>query len=598
MPVSSQNNLTKAIWTACIAVTISLTAVLPSFASAGNVEDAQRGVNEARPLVDDGTPPSDRPDIDAPVQTAVKDDGTLPQDFSQIEPLGLISESEGGFGEDVWLGTDRDRALDLMSQAPSITYYPMVQDMLRRLYLTRAKPEYFSRNHAPEAGGDYLTLRLQRLNDMGLFEYSTKLYSLITDVPYHEKLARAGVLAMMEGGKASLGCLETRTVLDRFGQLEFWQTLDAICDLRESGARSAGRAIEGNDIDLTGSASPVIARIAADPSYIFAPASQQDIDRLAPLERAALQASGSLSFARYRFDPQQPVSPVAFGMMLGDAKLDETRKFVTLVQSVAFGLRPASDVQLRYDLVKNDTTHKPEGWRLLAALYAKAGLLDAGPQQNTVIRQAMAMGHHYGGTYALTPYAGILASADPGGFHDSEVTDAVRIMIAGGVAVPTAWLQRLVDSTRNESDLDLFLAAAVDSDLSTVLTINNSHLDGLFANLSNAKKTMLGVLFSELDQGNHLKAWMAPDIYEKFMYLTAHLDYGMDNGRLASDLLQAYKDKKLGESIVLTAIALRDVQPADLDPKLAGTIIGGMKTVGLTKEARLIAAGVIMGSGF
>jgi hypothetical protein len=524
--------------------------------------------------------------------------GTLDQDFNQIESIGLLSQgADGGLGEDVWVGSDRATITRLIPAAPRVTGFPEIQDLLRRLYLTAAKPDYFNKNgNRPDPGRDLLTLRIQKLESMGLYSEAIKLYSLNTGEPYHEKLARAGVLGMMEGGKGSLGCLETRTVMDRFGQLEFWQTLDAVCDISLAKmSRADGSSPDINDIDLGGSDSKILDRLAKTPNFTYRVSTPADIEVLTPLERAALQINNAFVFEHFHDVPGKPVSPAAFGIMLGNRNLSESIKFSILTESASYGLKPLSDIQIQYDLVKDDSRDKPVGWRMLPTLYARADDADPGAAQAATIAQAIDLSRSYGGAYALAPFADMLAAANPASFNDRQASDAVRAMIVSGKTVSAPWLARVAGLAHDRSSLLLVIAAELNTDLSTESKLNTPALNTLFGQLEPREKALIAALYEKLDKGNELHNYTVQDVYAKLNGLTASGDYVMPTSDLTESLAQAYKDKKLGESILLSAIALQGVQPGTVNPGLLQEVVDGMTTVGLTKEARILASEAILG---
>lgn len=530
--------------------------------------------------------------------------GTLHQDFNDIESKGLLLEgADGGLGEDVWAGSTRSDITSLIKASPSVTYYAAIQDLLRRLYLTQGKPDYLSegRNSAIP-GEDLLTLRLQKLEQMGLYSEATKMYSRIIDVPYHEHLARTGVLSMIQDGKASLGCLEARTVMNRFGELEFWQMLNAVCDIslsRLSPGRQTHTGLETNDIDLSESESKILQHFAKDRSFFYRVNNQHDIAILSSLERAALQAKNAFVFDKFRFSPLYPVSPSAFGIMLGSKDINESMRFIILVKSVAHGLKPASDIQQQYDLFKNNTREKPVGWRQLAVLYKDAFNSTPGPGQYALASKALVMSHDYGGPYALIPFADMIANAPPSAFSSEQAEDAIKVMLAAGTAVPDSWLQyyssRIGTDEKARSRLFLLMSAELSNNLSTDLNFQQENLHKIFDKLPEHQKILIAGLYEKLDKDNKLHNYTSGKVYENLLDLTKSDDYVMPINDLTTKLTEAYENKRLGESILLSATVLQGIKPEDLSPGLLQEVIGGMRDVGLTKEARELAGQAISG---
>jgi hypothetical protein len=209
--------------------------------------------------------------------------------------------------------------------------------------------------------------------------------------------------------------------------------------------------------------------------------------------------------------------------------------------------------------------------------------------------EAIKLSHTYGGPYAVAPFADVLAAANPAAFGADQVQDAVKIMIIGGQKISTAWMNRLAEQVANKNTLLLFMAAELNSDLSTESKYKQPSLKTLFAALPEREKALAAAVYEKLDKDNKLHNYAGLDVYEKLIGLTRSVDYGMPVSDLTDELAQAYKDKKLGESILLSAIALQGMQPKSLSPGLLQEVVGGMRTVGLTKEARALATEAILG---
>ena len=79
--------------------------------------------------------------------------------------------------------------------------------------------------------------------------------------------------------------------------------------------------------------------------------------------------------------------------------------------------------------------------------------------------------------------------------------------------------------------------------------------------------------------------------------MTSAVDYVMPSSDLIKHLKNAVIEKRLGEVILLSAIALRDVPPEAIQTGLFEQVIDGLITVGLIDEARSFAHEVILSQG-
>ncbi len=125
---------------------------------AGDDDDADLGEDE----------PSVRALPTPPGTNAAVDVGSLggPSD----KAIGLISIQEGGFGQDMWLGTRRLVVENLMVDLPGRSTSPIVRELRRRLLLSKA---YDPRGAT--TGASILSLRVERLYQAGLAEEALQL---------------------------------------------------------------------------------------------------------------------------------------------------------------------------------------------------------------------------------------------------------------------------------------------------------------------------------------------------------------------------------------------------------------------------------------
>ncbi len=96
--------------------------------------------------------------------------GMTPGDV-EVQPLGkpdpsdkgTLGESDGGLGKDLWADTDYATIAELMADLPAGTASPTMNDLIRRVLLTGAKPK-----DASDAGPTLFDLRTAKLLQAGL----------------------------------------------------------------------------------------------------------------------------------------------------------------------------------------------------------------------------------------------------------------------------------------------------------------------------------------------------------------------------------------------------------------------------------------------
>ena len=84
-------------------------------------------------------------------------------------------------------------------------------------------------------------------------------------------------------------------------------------------------------------------------------------------------------------------------------------------------------------------------------------------------------------------------------------------------------------------------------------------------------------------------------VYEKQEGLTPTDDYVMPLSGLLERLAESKKDKRLGETVLISSILLEPLKPSAIDGALLGQVLDSLITVGLTKEAQSLANEVMLG---
>ncbi len=147
-------------------------------------------------------------------------------------PAGTLDPANGGLGADLWQGTSRAEAEELMARLPVATAVPPVRALARRLILTKAAAPV---GNAAEA---FATLRIKRLLDGGLLDDAADLAE-IAQVPNDPAFARVQAEALLFAGRTQDVCGD-KTAARTDSSEPFWIELRAYC-----------YAVAGNDPALS-----------------------------------------------------------------------------------------------------------------------------------------------------------------------------------------------------------------------------------------------------------------------------------------------------------------------------------------------------------
>ncbi len=163
------------------------------------------------PVAEDVVPlqllPTDLPSVETQTpQPETQDDGSGfgidVQSLDRLDPdaTGILDAATGGFPVDMWTGTPRARLDLLLSLMPERLTAPSLQDIARRMLLSRAAvPVSFNADESEKSS--ILLTRVDKLTAMGRFEDAA---ALLAAAPQHNDPAKAGAMAERRGRLALL----------------------------------------------------------------------------------------------------------------------------------------------------------------------------------------------------------------------------------------------------------------------------------------------------------------------------------------------------------------------------------------------------------
>ncbi len=167
-----------------------------------------------------GAPAETRP----PLRLFVDDDRL---DEIRSAAVGLLDETTGGFGTDVWQGTDRDTVMRLASMLPVRTTSREARDLMRRLLLSKAlPPENVAEGDTDDS--DFLAMRARRLFAMGEIDAVRKLIQAVPQEIQGEELARLLVESSLLAYDNAGACAGIGDLI-RLYQDVFWQKVQVFC---------------------------------------------------------------------------------------------------------------------------------------------------------------------------------------------------------------------------------------------------------------------------------------------------------------------------------------------------------------------------------
>ncbi len=161
---------------------------------------------DGEPAVEEAPPPEvAEPE---PVTVAVPK-GETAEEAIEVEPLtvpdqpwvGLLDESRGGFGIDMWQSTSLELLERALPSLPMGTHSPAMQDLARRLLLSDARAPL-----GEGTGRNLLAIRIERLVAGGETEAANQLIALASAREGDPALARAEVDGLLLAGDNAGAC--------------------------------------------------------------------------------------------------------------------------------------------------------------------------------------------------------------------------------------------------------------------------------------------------------------------------------------------------------------------------------------------------------
>jgi len=134
---------------------------------------------------------------------------------------GTLDSTNGGLGEDLWSGSARAQAEELLSRLPLVSADPAIRDLARRIVLTKAPAPFGNAKRA------FVTLRIEKLLDAGLTGEAGALAAQAS-VAGDADFARVQADALLIANRVGDVCGDLTTTRLSAGE-PFWLELRAYC---------------------------------------------------------------------------------------------------------------------------------------------------------------------------------------------------------------------------------------------------------------------------------------------------------------------------------------------------------------------------------
>lgn len=218
--------------------------VTPAFAAGTQL--AQDGPVRLMPRRDLSNPvpqsqpsqPSQPSQETAPAAPAGQQEETpsLPQiqvkDLGSVDPeaVGTLDEASGGFNANMWLGTPRSTIERLIGSVPAEIRSPVMRGLAERLLLTAAAMPPADQAASGKKARSILSLRVERLQAMGLVDAARALIEASPTRARDPEIVRLYVENLLLSNDLGGTCAETKRDAANLSS-HFWQRVTIFCQL-------------------------------------------------------------------------------------------------------------------------------------------------------------------------------------------------------------------------------------------------------------------------------------------------------------------------------------------------------------------------------
>tara|TARA_B100000686_G_scaffold257500_1_gene269556 strand:+ start:2352 stop:4196 length:1845 start_codon:yes stop_codon:yes gene_type:complete len=520
-----------------------------------------------------------------------------------IDPdaVGLISDDQGGFSENLWEGTDWSFVAAFISRLP-ITYRSWVlRELGIRLLISRAvvpagKPGETS----------FLAVRASKLLEMGELERATALLNSVGSLHKDENLELARVENRFMNNDNSGACNRVRTAISDYTGL-YWSQAQAFClSLSGDHARAA-----------------LIADLVRETGDPVEPVFFSALDALAgvnDIQVPTLKSPKALHFSMMRTaNLRVPTNfvgrtPVMLRMiaLAPNAKLEfrlQSAEKATLLGALTPDklLNLYRSIPFTYEELKSPMSTAEEHWgpRSRALLLRAAAAQDIPLARAEVLRRAWQLSEeHQNYKEMALASTGLVSEMKPTSKLGWFAANAARVLFSGGkVEQGLSWCDVLYPEYMITDEMD---EAAVSLWPLAVLADPR----GFFKPSDEALKKWRASLGKELDHNGFykltlffalLEALEKPVSEPAWEFLKTGSFSGQErplNINWERALSRASSEGRIGEAILLVLAGDGERGNMKFAPRDASQIVRSLKMFGLDREARLFALETVMAVGF
>ena len=560
------------------------------------VQQRDSAVPGAPPTTGQVDEPAARADPASRTRSIEQGENVVVGRVASIDPssVGLLTEEDGGFSSDMWAGSDRAFVEALMPRLPVQTLSPVMQDLTRRLLLSEARVPA-----GTPIAPSLLGLRVERLSASGQTDLVRDLLRLASSRIQDTALARAEVDSMLLSGNHAGACTSIEALL-RDNDDPYWLKGLTFCKALngESAAAQLGVSLlqeEGGDGDdaFFELVASLVGELKSAPSSLIDPS---------PLHLAMLRA------ARLNVpdDAVPGARPAILRSIATSPNAPLTTRLLAAERAEAAGALSPDALAAMYASVEV-TPEDRLGWQTLAveeagprvnALLYQVASIEADPQTKArAVIVALSRARVAGGfNTTARVMRDICNSIEPSpdlAWAASEIGRA--LLAAGDVASARRWFDMLYQNASHETPdaaiaiLDLWPLIQlmdIDGSLGWNADALTSWWVGEQARSRDNAFERAAVVLTLMDAvGYDIPETLWRELLQSSLTVTAYLP----SVQLRQALEIASANDRVGETVLLSLLALGEVGPAGANPTTLHAVVSALTGVGLEMDARKLA---------
>jgi len=512
-----------------------------------------------------------------------------------IDYGGTLEPANGGFGYDMWTGTDRALVEQLLPQLPIQPLSPAMRDLARRLLLSNAEPP------AGPPRQNLMAIRAERLAKLGNAGDIADFLELVRADDFDPALARLQVDALLLAGRRDEACAAVRSHLVKFDADVFQQKAFAFC-----------QTVAGERIPGMLAADLLFEQGVEDPVFYDLMAALDGASGIAietlpepsALHLAMLEAAGMAPPA----DLAASGDPLILGALARNAALDPGLRLVVAEQAAARGSYPVVELVKLYRAVEAEPAERSAILdtavgvitpRQRALLYQQALFATNPGVRARFLQRSLDLAREHGG-YMLTaevllPLITEIVPAPQMTWFAANAGRALFVMRryeqasawfavvrrteavdpVAAAALPTLWLYARIAGGADPMAWDASSLAewrasqSADQEMGMHALRLYAVFDGLGESIGNAAD--LPAATGDVAQ--------------------------IPNPSLFFNLAEAAAADRRGETVMLALINLGEAGPGQVNPIVLSRVLSSLRGVGLTPEARALAFEAVVAAG-